>query len=526
MTVDSLIFLLIVATLTALAARRLRVPYTVGLVAAGAALALAHVQTGRGLTGHLLFNALLPPLLFEAALSLSWAELRRDAAADPDAGDGGGHHLGLVVAAGMALLLHWPWPAATVFGVLIAATDPVSVLATFKETGVVGRLRLLVEAESLLNDGVAAVLFSLAVAAAQAGPGRRAGIRAHWPGRWLWTLGGIAVGALCGGVAVLLAGRSTADHLIETALTTVAAYGSFLLADHVHVSGRAGDTDGGPGDGQRRRTAPGNSPFFTERGREVALAFWEFAAFVANSLIFLLIGLGNAQAPFHALSLLAIFTAIALVWLGRAATVYPLCALFARSRARIPPRHQHVLFWGGLRGALALALSLSLPPGMAYRTEIILATFSVVAFSIIVQGIAMPLLLKRGACCRRNPSGSLEARYLAVPLEDGKGAQLLADRYPLPQGEVASLGEPEGFLNACRHPEREASSLETLPSPRPSADPCRGGCRGRCRSGRRQGHRCRWSIAGRRQSCRPCCRHRPDVGGRVGWGGHGSLLRA
>ena len=396
MTVDSIIFLLIVATLTALAARRLRVPYTVGLVAAGALLALAHVQTGTRLTGHLLFTALLPPLLFEAALSLSWDELRRDAAPILTLATAGVIISALVVSAGMALLLYWPWPAATVFGVLIAATDPVSVLATFKEAGVVGRLRLLVEAESLLNDGVAAVLFALAVAAAQAAPGMSGG---H-PGTLAWTLcystlGGVAVGALCGGVAVLLAGRSTADHLIETALTTVAAYGSFLLADHVHVSGVLATLTAGLVMGNVGALHRKDSPFFTERGREVALAFWEFAAFVANSLIFLLIGLGNAQAHIHALTLSAIFTAIALVWLGRAATVYPLCALFARTARRIPPRHQHVLFWGGLRGALALALSLSLPPTMAYRSEIILATFSVVAFSIIVQGVAMPLLLKR-----------------------------------------------------------------------------------------------------------------------------------
>lgn len=393
MTVYSITLLLLVATLVALAARRLRVPYTVGLVAAGTGLALAHVRTGTALTGHLLFSALLPPLLFEAALSLSWAELRRDALPILTLATAGVAVSALAVAAGMALLVGWPWPAALVFGVLIAATDPVSVLAAFKESGIVGRLRLLVEAESLFNDGVAAVLFALAVTYAQGGAAGTSGLLALATA----TGGGLVVGALCGGAAVALAGRPTADHLVETALTTAAAYGSFLLADHLHVSGVLATVAAGLVMGNVGALHAGESPFFSERGREVVLAFWDFAAFVANSLIFLLIGQGNAAAAvaFPALGLTTIAAAIALVWAGRALTVYPLCALFARSRLRIARPHQHVLFWGGMRGALALALALSLPPGLAYRDQIVIAAFSVVAFSVIVQGIAMPLLLKR-----------------------------------------------------------------------------------------------------------------------------------
>ena len=391
LTVYSITLLLLVATLVALASRRLRVPYTVGLVVAGTALALAHVHTGTALTGHLLFSALLPPLLFEAALSLSWTELRRDALPILTLATVGVVVSALAVAAGMAFLVHWPWPAALVFGVLIAATDPVSVLATFKENGVVGRLRLLVEAESLLNDGVAAVLFALAVTYAQGGTAGHAG----WLTLATATGGGLLIGALCGGVAVALAGRPTADHLVETALTAAAAYGSFLLADHFHVSGVLATVAAGLVMGNVGALHATDSPFFTERGREVVLAFWDFAAFVANSLIFLLIGQGNAAIAFPSLGLIPIAAAVALVWAGRALTVYPLCALFARSRLRIARSHQHALFWGGMRGALALALALSLPPGLAYRDQIVIATFSVVAFSVIVQGIAMPFLLKR-----------------------------------------------------------------------------------------------------------------------------------
>ncbi len=392
-TIQGAIFLLIVAALTALAARRLRVPYTVGLVVVGTALSLAHAGGDVVLTRRLLFDALLPPLLFEAALTLSWRETRRDLAVILTLATAGVMISALVVAGGMTLGAHWPWPAALLFGVLIAATDPVSVLATFKETGVTGRLRLLVEAESLLNDGVAAVGFALVLAYARsghaAGPGPVA-LSLAWQ-----VLGGLAVGALCGGAATLRAGRPTADHLVETALTAAAAYGSFLLADRLHASGVLATVAAGMVMGNVGALNRGESPFFTERGLEVVDAFWEFAAFVANSLIFLLIGIGDAHIAIAELGWSALALAVALVWLGRAASVYPLCALFARSGHRVARRHQDVLFWGGLRGALALALALSLPSPLAYRDEIVVATFGVVAFSVIVQGVAMPLLLRR-----------------------------------------------------------------------------------------------------------------------------------
>lgn len=393
MTAQNLTFLLIVAALTAVAARRLRIPYTVGLVVVGAALTLAHVQTGLVLTRQLLFEALLPPLLFEAALSLSWRDLRREAPLVLTLATVGVVISAGVVAGGMIWLAHWPPVAAMVFGVLIAATDPVAVLATFKESGVTGRLRLLVEAESLLNDGVAAVLFAVVVAWAQAGP-ELTPVGIAWSLVWQ-VLGGAGIGGVCGVAATLLAGRRTADHLVETALTATAAYGSFLLADRLHASGVLATVAAGLVMSNLGALSKDESRFFTERGREVVEAFWEFAAFVANSLIFLLIGMGDAHIPFHTLGKATLAAGIGLVWLGRAATVYPLCGLFARSHLCVSRAHQHVLFWGGLRGALALALALSLPARMTDRDEIIIATFSVVAFSIIVQGIAMPLWLRR-----------------------------------------------------------------------------------------------------------------------------------
>jgi len=291
----------------------------------------------------------------------------------------------------MQAALAWPLPAALIFGVLIAATDPVAVIAMFKDTGITGRLRLIVESESLLNDGVAAVLFVIVLGWAQAmGQGSMtAGAIAR--DLALTAGGGVLVGLACGGVVVAVAGRSR-DHLVETALTTVAAYGSFLLAEHLHVSGVLATVAAGLLMGNLGIL--GSHDFLLLRGREFVLAFWEFAAFIANSLVFLLIGLTVAHLPMTGLGPAGFAVCVGLVLLGRAVTVYPLCLVFAWSHWAIPVRGQHVLWWGGLRGALALALTLALPPSLPGRNEIVAAAFTVVAFSVVVQGLTMPPLLR------------------------------------------------------------------------------------------------------------------------------------
>jgi monovalent cation:H+ antiporter, CPA1 family len=383
--------LLLVATLVAIVARRVSLPYTVGLILAGAALTFGRIDTGVTLTHDIIFDVILPPLLFEAALNIPWQELRRDMVPVLVLSIVGVAVSAIVVTAGMHMLLGWPLASALVFGVLIAATDPVAVIAMFKDTGLGGRLRLLVESESLFNDGVAAVLFGLALSWTDAKMGSSTDA--------LWSLviasgGGIAVGLAVGGVALLLAGR-TGEHIVEAAVTAIAAYGSFLAAQYLDVSGvlatvSAGLLLGSVGlRGSRARFG------LSHQGRAFVLELWDFAAFIANSLVFLLIGLSAARMPFADLGLATLGIAIALVLLGRGATVYPLCLLFSRSRWRVAVRDQHVLWWGGLRGALALALALALPTKLALRGDIIITTFAVVAFSVLVQGLSMKLLLRR-----------------------------------------------------------------------------------------------------------------------------------
>ena len=223
-------------------------------------------------------------------------------------------------------------------------------------------------------------------------PARRAD--SH-PGDGQDSGGGIVIGLLVGGVVLLLAGR-TVDHLVSAALTTAAAYGSFLLAEYFKFSGVLAAVAAGLLIGNVAVLGQTSTRVFSSHEREFVLGFWEFAAFIANSFIFLLIGVTVARVPLLSVGLKSLPVAMALVLLGRLLTVYPLCLAFARSRWANSLKDQHVLWWGGLRGALALALALSLPASFPFSQEAIrIVTFGVVIFSVLFQGLTMPLLLRK-----------------------------------------------------------------------------------------------------------------------------------
>ena len=379
--------LLVIAAVVAMLTKRLRLPYSAGLVAAGVCLAALPFAPTVTLTKDFLFTVLLPPLLFDSAFHIHWDRLRRNALVIGLLATVGVVLSASVTAMGMHYVAHWQWIGALVFGALIAATDPVSVIATFKEAGAHGRLLVLLEAESLFNDGTAAVAFGVVAALAeglQLTPAHIAVMLAQTIG------GGVLCGAAVGAGSLLLMGR-TDDHLVEITFTTVAAYGSFLLADHFGLSGVLATITAGLV--MRNFTSLEG---ITQRGREAIQTFWEYAAFVATSMVFLLIGIQQSHHNFLAVWLPTAI-AIAFVLLGRGAAVYGVCLAFSRSSLRVSAKHQHLLFWGGLRGALALALALGLPAQMPLREEIIAVSFGVVAFTIFVQGLTMtPLLRKMG----------------------------------------------------------------------------------------------------------------------------------
>ena len=387
--------LLLVACLIAIVSRRIGLPYSVGLVAAGLLIALVPRGVGITLSRDLIFNILLPPLVFEAALQLSWKEFRRELPVTLTLAFAGVALAALVVATGMHYGLGWSWLGASMFAVLIAATDPVSVIALFKEINPDKRLRMLVESESLLNDGVAAVAFAV-LALIAAGSSATAGSIIP---SFLWIFFGAAgIGALVSGAVLLLAGR-TNDHLVEITLTALGAYCSFLVAEQFHASGVLASLTAGLIIGN-----VGGRGTLSEESQPHVIAAWEFFAFVANSFVFLLIGIQLAGVGVSGLGWVAAAVAILLVVVGRAVAVYPLSAIFGASMLKLPAAYQHVLFWGGLRGALALALALTLPETVAERGPIILSAFVVVAFSIFVQGLTMPWLVRSlGLTCKAEP---------------------------------------------------------------------------------------------------------------------------
>ena len=382
--VTQLGLLLFISALVAMLMRRIHLPYTVGLVLAGMVLVVMQVRLQIQLSKDLIFSVFLPPLVYEAALCIHWDELKKDIAVVVTLATAGVAIAAVIMAAGMHWLVDWPWSSAALFGILISATDPVSVISTFKEAGVQGRLRLLVEAESLLNDGTAAVAFVIALQIATG-----ANAQSNIFLTLLLTIGGgIACGVLVGWGFMFLAGRTT-DHLVEITLTTLCAYSSFLLAEHFHFSGVLATLCAGLVTGNSGRLT-----YLSDSARAALDSFWEYIAFVANSLIFLLIGVHEAQQHFNNLWR-GVLIAVALVVISRAAAVYSLCAAFRGSRLRVDIRHQHILFWGGLRGALALALVLGLPDDMPLRDDIVTCAFAVVAFSVFVQSLTMNPLLRR-----------------------------------------------------------------------------------------------------------------------------------
>ncbi|MGB5961892.1 MAG: sodium:proton antiporter [Coleofasciculaceae cyanobacterium] len=384
LTVEQIEFFLFVAAIVAMVARLIKLPYTTGLVIAGIGIAFIPSPYHVELSKELIFVIFLPALVFEAALYIRWEELKNDFLVVLTLATLGVLISAAITTAGMHYLVGWEWQIAMVFGILITATDPVSVIATFKETGVKGRLRLLVEAESLFNDGIAAVGFGIAVTLAM-------GQTTSFPSTLMLLVTTIGGGILCGvlvtGTLLLIAGQ-TEDPLVEITFTTVAAYGSFLLAENFELSGVLATLTAGLMIGNL-----GSLGSISDQGRRSVEAFWSYVAFVVNSLIFILIGIQVSQESFG-LFLVPILVAIAIVTIGRAFAIYPLCLLFSLSDLRVKMSHQHALFWGGLRGALALALSLGLPLDIPHRTEIITVTFGVVAFSVFVQGLTMQPMLQ------------------------------------------------------------------------------------------------------------------------------------
>lgn len=408
--VEFLVALLMAASVIAILAKRFRFPYTIALVVGGLILSWLRLgnlspflsgQRPDWLTPNVILFLFLPALVFEGSLKLQVRELLHDSAS-----------LVLMANAGVLLaafvtgyLVHWstgmPISVALLFGAIISATDPISVIAILRDLRMNRRLSVIIEGESLLNDGTAAALFQILLS------GILVGHLAFTTGIAQFTfavLGGAILGGFLGYVASRITGRIN-DLDVELTLTTIVAYGSYLLAYQLHMSGIIATAAAGLIVGNL-----GAKNCMSPESRSAVESFWAYLAFVMNSLVFLLIGLEvHIDALVH--SWLPVLCAVGAVLLGRALSVYLLIPASNLLGEKIPARWQHVIVWGGLRGALALALALSIDKHFPERSRILDLTFGVVVFSILVQGLTIrPLLrllkLANGLRAELNPDTS------------------------------------------------------------------------------------------------------------------------
>jgi CPA1 family monovalent cation:H+ antiporter len=385
LAVETPVILLLVVSIVAIAVRWIRLPYTVALVLVGLALTFQQ-RLDIEVTPELILTLFVPPLIFEAAFHLEFHELRDNLVAILMLAVPGVVLTTLIVGAIIAAGVGLPLSAAAVFGALIAATDPVAVVALFRALGVPRQLAVAVEGESLFNDGTAIVIYSIALGAATAGSfdvaeGIFNFLRV--------ALGGLVVGGVLGWMVSRLIAQID-DYLVEITLTTVLAYGAYLTAEQIHVSGVLAVVAAGIVSGTL--SPRGMSP----TTKIVLFNFWEYVAFLANSLVFLLIGLEVNVSDLIA-STVPIIVAVGAVLISRAIVVYGLSWLvhLAGAPIHLPLRWRHALFWGGLRGAIGLALALSLPPDLPHRDLLEVMTFGVVLFTLLGQGPTIQFLLKR-----------------------------------------------------------------------------------------------------------------------------------
>lgn len=391
-------WLLLIAAVVAIFARRVRIPYALALVITGLVVGAPHLLPRAHLDPHTLFTVFLPPLLFESALALRADALRRNWVPIALYAFAGTVISALVVGGLGSRALGLPLSAALVFGTLISPTDPISVIAVFRRLKVGKRLSLIVEAESLFNDGVGVVLFGVFLALAM---GRNASAGSAVLQFVTAVAGGAAVGIAIGAVASR-ATRELDDELLEILLTAVVAFGAYLLAETVHVSGVIAVVAAGLVVGNYGMTT-GMKP----ATRLAVSSFWSFAAFAVNSVVFLLIGIevGVTDLWGHLPRVLA---AIGIVLLARGCAVYLLSRVANRLRGDVPSAWQHVLFWGSLHGALSMALALGLGADFPARDTVVTLTFGVVLFSLLGQGLTISPLLRR---LRLTGTGTQESQY-------------------------------------------------------------------------------------------------------------------
>ena len=400
--VGAFVVLMVIAAAVNPIAKRLKIPFTVALVIAGAGLAWwAERWTVLGPIGALevtpdaVFFVFLPTLIFQSAFHLDARALRANLVptlvlAVPGLLISTALIAAVMMVAGPTVGFSLTWPEALLLGSILSATDPVAVISLFSQLGAPKRLTVLVEGESLFNDATAIVISRIILGVIAAGAFTTETLVSGALEFGAVFFGGLVVGTVLALVAGTIIGRVRSDAFIEITATTVLAYLSFYVAEHnFQLSGvmavvAAGVLIGGWG---KTKISPSIADYLEH--------FWDYVAGVANALIFLLVGLTvDAGALFDALPVLA--WVIFAMLLSRALVIFSLVPLVGRLPGSEPVSrsYQTVMYWGGLRGGIALAIALSLPDTLADKDVFVTIATGAVLFTLIVQGLTIERVVK------------------------------------------------------------------------------------------------------------------------------------
>jgi Na+:H+ antiporter len=387
--IEVFVALVAASAVVGLVARRVAVPYTVALVVFGLAAAFFLPQMDFSIAEDVVLVVLLPGLIFEASYHLDLGELRRSFGGVALLAIPGVLLSAMIVAAFLDLVAGIDFSLGFVVGAIVAATDPAAVIATFKRIGTPRRLSTLIEGESLFNDGTALVVFAIAQSAVTG--------QVTFSGAALTFVATLAISLVIGSVIGFVASAMVAtvdDHLLELTVSLAAAYGAYLVADMFHESGIIATVVAGIVFGNY-----GRSLGMSERTQEALDTVWEFLAFLLTALVFLLVGL-VITLPDLVEAIWPIIVCVVAILVGRAMAVYLLVGgtsrlISDRFHPGIPIGWLHVMFWSGLRGAVAVAMALSLPSDFPQRALLQEITFGVVLFTLLVQGTTTELVLER-----------------------------------------------------------------------------------------------------------------------------------
>lgn len=428
--IEFLMLLLLAIALLAQLAGRLRVPYPVFLVTGGLAIAVIPGIPRVDLRPDVVFLVFLPPLLYAAAFTASPRDLRAE----------GGRIALLAIAlvvltvAAVAVVARLvlgelSWPMAFVLGAILAPTDPVAATAVFRRTRVPERVAVVVEGESLVNDGVGLTIYRAAVGAATAGTFSLLSSALSFV---LVATGGVAIGLAIGWLLGMLK-RRVQETEVEITLSLFTPYAAYIAAEQAHVSGVLAAVAVGVYSGWR------SGEVLMAETRVKVQAFWTALAFLLDSMLFVLVGL---QLPvvldtLHPRSLVDYVLPALVVALTVMAVRMAFVLSLAFIRARLPnwvqeplPRGERlVVGWSGMRGAVSLAAALAIPLDATGRGVVLLVTFATILVTIVVQGMTLPLLVhacgldRSAADERREQEARLHAAEAALQRLDEAGAE-------------------------------------------------------------------------------------------------------